>query len=451
MADIAEASWGPVLVIAIYVVAGLVAFPVMLLIAVTAATFGAWPGMLYAAAGSMASALVTYLIGRRLGAELLRNLLGPRINRISRGIARRGVLAVAAIRLVPVAPFTLVNLVAGASRVRPLDYLRRHGARHGAGHRADVDARQPGVRRAERPELDRRAAVRRRHRRLGRHLARLPAAGHPVEEIGLTAPTIRVLTWNIHGGIGPDGICDLSRIVALVSRHAPDIVALQEVDSRRLSAGETPFAYLKQSLGKHSVEAKAITAPDGEYGHVVISRWPMENTRLHDISVSGREPRRAIETTIRTRARAAAFRGGASRPRPSASARRQADTLAALAEAGPGPTVMAGDFNDWLWRGRVNSALRRRLPDRTWQRTFPARFPLARARPHLLPPRRDAGPELDRSARPATPRTICRSSPRSPSFRGEGMVPRRRSALSRNDKRQRAARGSKPGRLWAGG
>jgi uncharacterized membrane protein YdjX (TVP38/TMEM64 family) len=71
----------------------------------------------------MASALVTYLIGRRLGAELLRNLLGPRINRISRGIARRGVLAVAAIRLVPVAPFTLVNLVAGASRVRPLDYL----------------------------------------------------------------------------------------------------------------------------------------------------------------------------------------------------------------------------------------------------------------------------------------------------------------------------------------
>jgi uncharacterized membrane protein YdjX (TVP38/TMEM64 family) len=123
MADIAEASWGPVLVIAIYVVAGLVAFPVMLLIAVTAATFGAWPGMLYAAAGSMASALVTYLIGRRLGADLLRNLLGPRINRISRGIARRGVLAVAAIRLVPVAPFTLVNLVAGASRVRPVDYL----------------------------------------------------------------------------------------------------------------------------------------------------------------------------------------------------------------------------------------------------------------------------------------------------------------------------------------
>ena len=194
----------------------------------------------------------------------------------------------------------------------------------------------------------------------------------------MTAPTIRVLSWNIHGGIGPDGICDLSRIVALVSRHAPDIVALQEVDSRRRpSVGETPFAYLKQSLGKHSVEAKAITAPDGEYGHVVISRWPMENTRLHDISVSGREPRRAIETTIRTEHGplhfVAAHLGLSFRERS-----RQADTLAALAEAGPGPTVMAGDFNDWLWRGRVNSALRRRLPDRTWHRTFPARLPLAR-------------------------------------------------------------------------
>ncbi len=193
----------------------------------------------------------------------------------------------------------------------------------------------------------------------------------------MTAPTIRVLSWNIHGGIGPDGICDLARVVALIRRHAPDVVAVQEVDSRRACGGEPAFAYLKRSLGEHCVEAKAIVAPDGEYGHVVISRWPMADTRLHDISVTGREPRRAIETTIGTEHGplhlVAAHLGLSLRER-----RRQADTLAALAAAGPGPTVMAGDFNDWLWRGRVNSALRRRLPDRTWHRTFPARLPLAR-------------------------------------------------------------------------
>ena len=35
----------------------------------------------------------------------------------------RGVLAVVALRLVPVAPFTLVNLAAGASGIRPIDFM----------------------------------------------------------------------------------------------------------------------------------------------------------------------------------------------------------------------------------------------------------------------------------------------------------------------------------------
>jgi uncharacterized membrane protein YdjX (TVP38/TMEM64 family) len=105
------------------VCAGLVGFPVTVLIAATAVSFGAWPGLPYAAAGSMASATVTYGVGSWLGAGVLRRLLGPRLNRIRRGIARRGILAITAVRLVPVAPFTLVNLAAGALKVSLPDYL----------------------------------------------------------------------------------------------------------------------------------------------------------------------------------------------------------------------------------------------------------------------------------------------------------------------------------------
>ena len=36
---------------------------------------------------------------------------------------RRGVFAIAAIRLVPIAPFTIINLAAGASAIRLSDYL----------------------------------------------------------------------------------------------------------------------------------------------------------------------------------------------------------------------------------------------------------------------------------------------------------------------------------------
>lgn len=117
-----RSAWGPLVVVAVFVIAGLFAFPVTLLIAATAATFGGWEGLVYASCGAMASALVTYFIGRRFGAERLRALMGPRVNRVTQKIASHGVMAVATLRLVPVAPFTLVNLVAGAARIRFLDY-----------------------------------------------------------------------------------------------------------------------------------------------------------------------------------------------------------------------------------------------------------------------------------------------------------------------------------------
>ena len=98
-------------------------FPVTVLIAATAATFGPWLGFLYAASGALASALLTYFIGALLGRDVLRNWMGPRLTRIRQRIVRQGVLAIAAIRMVPVAPFTLVNMVAGASGIRLLDYI----------------------------------------------------------------------------------------------------------------------------------------------------------------------------------------------------------------------------------------------------------------------------------------------------------------------------------------
>ena len=123
LASFVQNPWAPLLMIATFVAAGLVAFPVTILIAATAAAFGPWPGLPYATAGVLISAMVTYAVGARLGKEALRNVLGPRLNRIRRRIARRGVIAVATIRLVPLAPFTVVNLVAGASAIRPMDYL----------------------------------------------------------------------------------------------------------------------------------------------------------------------------------------------------------------------------------------------------------------------------------------------------------------------------------------
>jgi phospholipase D1/2 len=119
----AGGSWGPAVSVGLFLLLGFVAFPVNVLILGTAAAFGTWPGLAYAAVGAMVSAGATYWLGRRLGPNLLRRALGPRINRVSQTVNRNGILAVTTIRMLPVAPFTLVNLVAGAMRIRFLDYM----------------------------------------------------------------------------------------------------------------------------------------------------------------------------------------------------------------------------------------------------------------------------------------------------------------------------------------
>jgi len=121
--EIGGSSWAPVVVIGTFVIAGSLMFPVTVLIAATAAAFGPWLGFGYAFVGALASALATYGIGAAIGKKTVQDLLGPRLNRVRKKIASRGVVSVAAIRLVPVAPFTVVNLAAGASAIPVFDYM----------------------------------------------------------------------------------------------------------------------------------------------------------------------------------------------------------------------------------------------------------------------------------------------------------------------------------------
>lgn len=107
----------PLVVAGIYVAASLVLFPVSVLIAGTAIVFPPVSGMFHSLAGSLAASAVTYWLGAGLGRSTIRRLAGRRLNRLSRHMASLGVLAVMFVRLVPVAPFSIINLVAGASRL----------------------------------------------------------------------------------------------------------------------------------------------------------------------------------------------------------------------------------------------------------------------------------------------------------------------------------------------
>lgn len=119
----ARLQFAPLFAIAAFVVGGLVVFPVLVLIAATAAALGPWTGFFSAGAGVLISALLLFTIGRVLGQAGLQRLLGRRAGRVQSRIIGKGVVAVAMIRMVPIAPFSIVNVVAGASKLSLRDFV----------------------------------------------------------------------------------------------------------------------------------------------------------------------------------------------------------------------------------------------------------------------------------------------------------------------------------------
>lgn len=194
-----------------------------------------------------------------------------------------------------------------------------------------------------------------------------------------STPSIRLMTWNIHGAYGRNPRFDLQRVIALIKRHRPDIIALQEIDSRRpREAGiAEPFGMLQSALGSHGVDAKSVMTEDGEYGQALISRWPIRSPEIHDISYQEREPRRAIcgvVVTPRGDLRVLATHLGLS----IGERRGQVQALLRLIGEGAWPTVVMGDFNDWFWVGSVRKVLSARMTARSQLQTFPSFWPIFR-------------------------------------------------------------------------
>ena len=125
LAEAHALSWqGVVGVLLAYTLSSLLLLvPVNLLIAATGAVFGPLLGLAYALAGSLVAAGAVFGLGRALGSDRVRRFAGRRVNAVSRRLGRHGLWTMALLRLLPIAPFGVVNLVAGASAMRLRDFL----------------------------------------------------------------------------------------------------------------------------------------------------------------------------------------------------------------------------------------------------------------------------------------------------------------------------------------
>ena len=188
---------------------------------------------------------------------------------------------------------------------------------------------------------------------------------------------LRIATYNIHGGIGRDCIHDYKRISALLKRQKIDIALLQEVETRppdRDTAQD--IADLCGGHFIHYVAAPAVYGPHGWYGNVVLSRLPILDSHIVDISVHGREPRNLIDAYIETPGgllRVMNTHKGLKRTER----RRQLEIIhRELDENRSIPLVFGGDFNDWQPALSVSRILDRAMQPHPAGATWPAKYPL---------------------------------------------------------------------------
>lgn len=118
-----SSKWSFLIVLGLYVLGGFVLFPVTLMSLLTAAVFGSLWGPVYGMTGALASAAVMFALGHWAGLKGTRKFLGDRIRSLDAKFKKAGVFGVTIIRLIPIAPYSLVNIAAGISSVRFSDFM----------------------------------------------------------------------------------------------------------------------------------------------------------------------------------------------------------------------------------------------------------------------------------------------------------------------------------------
>jgi uncharacterized membrane protein YdjX (TVP38/TMEM64 family) len=115
--------WAPLAIVLAYTPASLIMFPRPLITLAAVVAFGAWLGFAYAVSGILLSAAVHYVAGRMLDRDTVRRLAGEKLNRMTHVLRQRGLIAMTALRLVPIAPFAVEGFVAGAVRIKLWHFL----------------------------------------------------------------------------------------------------------------------------------------------------------------------------------------------------------------------------------------------------------------------------------------------------------------------------------------
>lgn len=113
---------------------------------------------------------------------------------------------------------------------------------------------------------------------------------------------LRILCFNIHGGYSLSGKRDLRVINSVLETLNIDIAVFQEMETRTFRGGTEKDAEIIAGPERpHRLFGANIKTDAGWYGNLLVSRYPIVKSQVHNLGTSARyEPRGAVDALIET-------------------------------------------------------------------------------------------------------------------------------------------------------
>ena len=171
------------------------------------------------------------------------------------------------------------------------------------------------------------------------------------------APELTVLVYNIHAGKDAKGVDNIERVAQLVKDTRADVVLLQEVDVNTTRSGKVDQpARLRELTGYHVAFGKTLDFQGGLYGIAIMSRWPIDSSRVVSLPIDppqlrsgvSYEPRGALRAYVSSpRGKVIVLNTHLDASRDDNYRRQEARTIIALADSARphGLLLVGGDFN----------------------------------------------------------------------------------------------------------
>ncbi len=195
-----------------------------------------------------------------------------------------------------------------------------------------------------------------------------------VPEKGGGKKTFRAATYNVHRCIGLDGRLKPERIALILRELNAPIVGLQEVD--HMESDTSQAEYLAEAVGLVPIVGPATRRGKGYFGNVLLTGYPILNSRCVNIGVRAYEPRNAIDALLDVDGAAvrviSTHLGLAALER-----RRQVRRLLEIcSDKGDAMVLVLGDTNEWAPFNSRSRTLDNCLGKSPAPRSFPSFLPM---------------------------------------------------------------------------